>query len=188
MPNPNSQQWNTNIQEVYKNISPYLIPNSWNFAPPTKPFHIGSALRISTWNAGGLFALDPVRRGKKLQVLDALLSRYSIVALQETHDDGFFSWDFCTRLHCGIFFAVFTGQSSGGTATFVSYEFLGYFSEFSFRSIVPGRISLLTPVGPNGSITIANVHREFYKKYSDSPLFDSTAHAGDAHDARTYVV
>jgi len=99
-------------------------------------------ITICTWNAAGLFCDNPIKYSNKLRFVDLLLSRSTVCAVQETHDDGDAACCLLSQIHRREFklFRSSMSAAAGGVLLAIRVSYVDLFYHVAEFVIWAGRI------------------------------------------------
>ena len=125
--------------------------------------------QLSTWNARGLFAVDPKARQRKFRRLRSLLSRFDVLGVQESHFDPDMSGpmlpQLCSHLKVQAFFSGYS-QAEGGVMVFLSDKFFNQLDAVQVKHVKPGRILSLDLVSRAGVCSLVCAHLDFASSHN----------------------
>ena len=118
------------------------------------------SLSIYSWNTAGLLCTDLIKRKAKLQFLENMFNRATIIGLQETHDDGDSSWT-CLRQQYGnsfVFVRSALSSAAGGVMIAVKKSYSELFTQMQSFSLIPGRMVAATLNSNHINVAFICVH------------------------------
>ena len=118
---------------------------------------VGHDFGCVSWNARGLFTVDPILRDARRLELHSLYRSSCIISLQETHDvtykDGSTKHGGLDQLveHRARSFSSSISSKTGGVLAYVSLKLLNKFTETTAEHIVKGRMQYIHLAGQLGT-------------------------------------
>ena len=97
---------------------------------------------LCTWSAAGLFCDDVLKMKAKFEYADKLLTKGTVVAFQETHDDGDTASLHLEQMYLDLFVFISSALSSaaGGVIIAIRKTYLGLFEKREDYHLIPGRM------------------------------------------------